>query len=234
VATVPEAGALLAALEAARVEPAALELLDSPSARGAEARGAEIPWRAKGAEGSWTVALLFEGSLAQVEALVGSAAALVPEHKPVVLEGGLSESFWQGVSELSAAGGSALTADGRARLFIRASVLPTDVPGLVQRWHAGRFDPSLGLQIHAHAASGHVNLKLTGSHVPILAEAWERACEDLRERDGTAHLVDAPPVLRSQLPLWFCASGPLPLMKALKDAFDPGGNLSPGRLPFDA
>ncbi|NUO96826.1 MAG: FAD-binding oxidoreductase, partial [Nonomuraea sp.] len=102
-----------------------------------------------------------------------------------------------------------------------------------------RFPPaSLGAVLAAAAGCG---LSLRGSAVAgrVLLEPWDPAADRdlpalvtrLRERveaaGGRVAVLAAPP--GSEVDRWGQVSA-LPLMRRVKERFDPGGRMSPGRL----
>ncbi len=235
VASASEAGELLAVLRAANLEPCALELLDGSAIRATAARDSSLPWRASVSVDSWTVAALFEGDLELVEEHSRRAQELVAGRRPIALDGPASDEFWEAVSDLSAPRGSALAPDGRGHLMAQVCVLPDQVAGLAERWKSGLFEDRLAVHLHAHAASGHLYVRVAGASLEALAASWTQALEDLEERqvEATAQLLDVPTALKTRIPLWHGSSGPLPLMRSLKQSFDPRGVLSPGRMEFE-
>jgi glycolate oxidase FAD binding subunit len=233
-----QAGALLEGLRTARIQLGALELLDAPCTRGADARGAGVPWRVSTDERAWAVAALLEGEAELVEAHLEQARGLAPGIRPVLLEGGFSESFWAGVADLSAPAGSSATPDGRGHILAQVSALPSDAARLCAAWKdlaqgPGQLAANTSVHVHAHAGAGHIFVRVYGPTHDALAAAWGRVLSDLEGTEAAAQLLDAPTALKRRVPLWWGSAGPLELMKTLKHTFDPDGILAPGRLPFD-
>jgi FAD/FMN-containing dehydrogenase len=99
-------------------------------------------------------------------------------------------------------------------------------------WKTRLSDDPLSIQVHAHAGSGHIFVRVSNASLESLESSWERLRAELERTEGTAEILDAPTALKSRVPLWCGSAGPIELMKSLKDCFDPAGALSPGRMDF--
>jgi glycolate oxidase FAD binding subunit len=105
-------------------------------------------------------------------------------------------------------------------VLLRLAHLPTGLPTLLQALPAGS-------EVAASAATG-----VTYASVP--AAQAVRALPSLRNalvpHDGTAVLLHAPDDVRDELDHWGPVGDALPLMRRVKDQFDPEGRMSPGRF----
>jgi glycolate oxidase FAD binding subunit len=116
----------------------------------------------------------------------------------------------------------------RAGTIAKVTLLPSDViPAL--DWIAGSSD-GLTYEIAGRAALGVLFLRLDG---PVEAES--RLLTSLRERidrgRGSVVLLRASDELKDAVDVWGPPGDALPLMRAVKHAFDPDGLLNPGRGP---
>ena len=85
-------------------------------------------------------------------------------------------------------------------------------------------------RITGHAGIGTTYLALSGGD----EEARVQVTEELREiwvrRGGSVVVRKAPPSTKSRLEAWGPVGDYLDLLRRVKDKFDPGGNLNPGRF----
>jgi glycolate oxidase FAD binding subunit len=112
--------------------------------------------------------------------------------------------------------------------LLKVSVLPTELAGTIALIEqlAGRR----GYRAAGRAGAGVFHLCIIGD-----VELQKRVINGLRDSlppgRGSAVLVKSPPGLRNQVDVWGPLGDGLPLMKAVKQQFDPAGILSPGRGP---
>lgn len=133
---------------------------------------------------------------------------------PEELCGGVEEAFWDGVRNFAARAGSALgvkvnTVISRVGTeFAKAGAVP-------------------GAAAVAWVGTGHVYLyapPAEASDLEQVARSW------LAPAEGTAVLELAPVDLRRRLPVWGDPGPAFALMQGLKQTFDPGRILNPGRF----
>ena len=136
---------------------------------------------------------------------------------------------------------------GRAGTLIRiafwAAALPAVLAVIDRAAAAAGLDP----QMAGSAAAGVIYVSLAGDAGPAAVAAFVAALRDAlaggeagarpasgRALDGppllaSAVVVHAPPPVRELVDLWGPVPG-LPLMRAVKDQFDPGHQMAPGRF----
>jgi glycolate oxidase FAD binding subunit len=129
-----------------------------------------------------------------------------------------------------------------AHLVLRLVALPTllgEVVGFVEDWEAtlGRFPTpgEPGLRMAAHVGAGILRVALDRVSV---GDLWgpERvqAIRGLRERmeglGGSLTVSSGPPPLVREVGTWGTVGREAPLLRTLKEQFDPQGILAPGRI----
>jgi glycolate oxidase FAD binding subunit len=116
-------------------------------------------------------------------------------------------------------------------LVARVSVLPAQLPALLQRFESEAVSRALLTEIAAHAGSG---VAWCQAHAPqgalplgLYAE-WMRI--HTRQAGGWIVFEHVPPDLRDRLDPWGFSEPSVPLMVKIKRALDPGDIFSPGRF----
>lgn len=133
-----------------------------------------------------------------------------------VLEGDAEAARWRAVRDFGW--------DGEG-VTVRLAVPPGAVPGVVE--DLGRTLPS-GAGIAAHPGAGTVWVSADPREVSPVALG---ALRDLAARHrGNFLLARSPVALRAGRDVWSPEPQALPLMRAVKQAFDPRGTLNPGRF----
>ncbi|MHB8295472.1 MAG: FAD-binding oxidoreductase [Acidimicrobiales bacterium] len=190
----------------------------------------ELYWDQSGGQGRMEA--LFEGSRASAGNQSALAAqiwhglgAIEIEQEPTVSRGAPGRS---GEAPAASAPGSA---PGSAKdVLVRVSVMPSELPVLLQA--LGKLSHELGLSpsLDGHAGVGSYHLRLPGSTAGHELEAMLAGLRDaLGARPSHVVVLQSPPSSPVIPDRW----GPVPglsLMRAVKDAFDPGHRLSPGRF----
>jgi glycolate oxidase FAD binding subunit len=147
----------------------------------------------------------------------GAAELIEAGSAPPVLEG-LSRRPWQ-----SASGGGALVG-------AKAACVPTELPGAIEDLWAAAGAHGLEVALQAHAGVGVTYLALRGGDVAALAAAFQEARERLARRGATVVALEAPPELKRKVDVWGPVGDAEGLMRRVKERFDPGGTMSPGRF----
>lgn len=137
------------------------------------------------------------------------------------LEVAASQAFWQSHSEA--------WASESAGVAISAGIRPRDVSRFVAvvEERLGREERPFDLTVSP--GTGAVRFRL--DHTAIAAEelrAWWKGAEHPERTVG--HVEFAPIAWKRGIDVWSLGAAPDPLMKAIKDQFDPQGILNPGRL----
>ena len=116
---------------------------------------------------------------------------------------------------------------GSEGTIVKLAALPTDVAGILDRIGTIVTERREVHAIIGRAALGIVLLRLGGT-----LDAQAAIVSDLRrevsERGGSAVLSSAPPQLLQDIGRWGPATDAVPLMRAVKQQFDPLNTLNPG------
>lgn len=220
--TLDQAALAARSLLMANLEPAAMELL-LPGTAGEN-----------GTAGAYGLAVALAESVGavryQVEQIRGHmrAEGATAVHELVDADG---DRLW---AQLSAAAGPeeiavASVAVPPARIrdaLAHAAVAAPGLPGFALSGHGGPGTGSLRLHFRA-AEPGRFEPEV---QIPALAEYLARLRADVEMWGGSMTLEAAVPTLKSRFPVWGKVGPALRLMRELKERFDPGGVLNPGRF----
>ena len=163
----------------------------------------------------------FESIEASVAQQSETASALVAEngYQARTLSESDEAEFWQGHARL---------ADDDRGALLKVSVLPTELAetlGVIERLAGKR-----GYIAAGRAGAGVFLLRITEE-----AQLQKRVIDGLRDAlqmgRGSAVVVKSSPDLRTHVDVWGPIGDGLAVMKAVKQQFDPGGILAPGRGP---
>src|SRR6266498_2949059 len=147
----------------------------------------------------------------------GAAELIEPGRAHPVLEG-LVMRPWQ-----SADGGEPLVG-------AKAACVPTELPGAIEDLWAAAGAHGLDVSLRAHAGVGVIYAALRGGDAAALAAAFMEARERLAGRGGTLVALEAPLELKRKVDVWGPVGDAEGLMRRVKQRFDPGGTMSPGRF----
>ena len=117
---------------------------------------------------------------------------------------------------------------------IRASVLPTDVPGALEslpdmenssglKWRATTQTSQGVIDIHWYGAEGESLSEHVGTAISKTAQAVRRV-------GGTAVVTHAPTRIKESLDVWGESTSAIDTMRNLKQQYDPNRLLNPGRF----
>jgi glycolate oxidase FAD binding subunit len=202
---------LAAALMASPLAPTAVEVDLPPSS------GSPVPRQRGGSEpvGPAMLAVLFEGSALGVPARCHAAAELLG-HESDELSIVDEQPAWWGRYPFGAG-------DVGLRLTVPPAQLAITVALL-------RDAAGVPVPVRGSAGIGVLYAALPGDlPVPRLAEILATVRAGLADRDGWCVAVCAPGPARTEVDLWGPAPG-LPLMRRVKEQFDPRRLLAPGRF----
>jgi glycolate oxidase FAD binding subunit len=177
--------------------------------RGLDPVAVELTWQT----GRGRVDVLFEGTEVGVTAQVGHAGV------------GLARAG------LAAADRPPPSPTDPAAVRVKVRHPPASLPGALHAIRDVEERRGLGLTATGHAATGATFVTLREEADP---EVVRGAIEDLRgwafAAGGGAVVLDAPFAVKHGLDVWGPAGDALPLMRRVKERFDPGRVLNPGRF----
>jgi glycolate dehydrogenase FAD-binding subunit len=177
----------------------------------------ELTWPGGNLPGRLTV--LFEGIQPGVDAQAATAAELLGRvgDAAVLGPGGTDAALSQlGVLQFE-----------KADVAVKVACPPAELPAAM----ADLAGPHGGAgPISAHAGTGVLWAASGGGDVPMLVNAITRIRERLAARGGTLVVVKAPAELKRAVDVWGPPGDALGLMRRVKERFDPGRRMNPGRF----
>jgi glycolate oxidase FAD binding subunit len=115
----------------------------------------------------------------------------------------------------------------------KVSVLPNHLAPFCQEVEAEAVRRGFAVHLQAHAGNGIVFLRFTragestADDIPAFVD-WLRVLG--KRLNGYVVIEEIDPSLKERVDVWGHVGGALPLMKRLKETFDPNGILNPGRF----
>ena len=119
---------------------------------------------------------------------------------------------------------------GEPLVGAKAACVPTELPGVIEDLWAAAAAHGLHTSLQAHAGMGVTYAALRGGDAGALAAAFVEARERLARRGGTLVALEAPLELKREVDVWGPVGDAAGLMRRVKERFDPGGTMSPGRF----
>jgi len=218
-----EQGVITQLLDSTTV-PNAVELLNREAAKQIAGQ-AGVPWP----EGSYGLAVAIGSVPEAVEAQIAAVRKLCGEGgspQGHVLDGAVHRTFWQGVRDFA-------LGDGH-RAVLKASVLLTKVVEAVRMGEEMAAKGGLSLGIISEAGSGIIRYYLRGDRPERLQQGVAEVVNTLRTfaqgTGGSLVILEAPPEVKAKVDVWGPVGSALPLMRGLKEQFDPQRILNPGRF----
>ena len=220
-----ELGTLAAKVLASPLAPTTLEFelsppqhpLQHPSAAAAPGAPLQHPSAAAAPGAPLRALIRFESIETAVEQQAQEAFRLARNNSSRIVGGEDEEALWEQHSRRPWDGDGAV---------VKVSVLPTELPGLL-RW--------LSQSSGSTEVSGRAGLSVFLARIGGSAEAQARLISGLRDMSppgrGSVVIVRGSPELKSLVDVWGPIGDGLPLMRAVKQQFDPAGILNPGRGP---
>jgi glycolate oxidase FAD binding subunit len=196
--------------------PVAIDLLDPDTAR--------ATFGERFGDG-WLLLVRFEGETEANRSQVSRLRALAAELSGLAVEPVEADTAFL-VDPRRVAGGS-------VSYWARASVAPSMVPAFVEKGKREAEGLGVALRVLARAGVGTVELFAPAqSPAPNEKEATlsKRLRALARSFRGHLLLVEAPVEVKREVDAWGEPPEGFSLMKRIKDRFDPGGVLSPGRF----
>lgn len=205
--------------------PSAVELLSGSAADEVGRRARVVPGK-KGPVLAVAVASVPDGVSAQLDQ-ARQMGRQVGGGEGQVLQGEAHERFWSAVSDFEPEGGSAL--------ILKASVLISEVAEAMRQGEEIAAKGRLRVATISEAGTGIVRYyfqadgagkesfdRLAGVVAPLRAFAIEAK--------GSLVVLQAPPEVKAKVDVWGPVGDVIAQMRGLKQQFDPGGTLNPGRF----
>ena len=228
VAPVPTARAARAAVAKlldSSLVPSAVELLNASAATEVGRQSGVVP-----GSGHCLLAVAVPSVPEAVKAQLEQARKMGREagaHDGLMLDGERHEKFWTAVRDLD--GG------GDAGMVLKASVLLDKVGEAVTHGERVAEKHGLSVAIVSEAGTGIVRyyLRAEGAgpdRFRRLAEAVAPLRAFATDAKGSLVVLHAPPEIKASVDVWGPVGEAFPLMRGLKERFDPGHILNPGRF----
>jgi FAD/FMN-containing dehydrogenase len=128
--------------------------------------------------------------------------------------------------------GQVVSSDMMSGITCRASVTPEQIENLYQLAENRCQKSSMGCGMLAHFSSGHMSfvfyqeVPFEEPHLDILAGMINDLQQAAVESGGSLVVEHAPAALKSRVEVWGPARDDLPIMRMLKNKFDPKGILN--------
>jgi len=174
-----------------------------------------------GASGNIAVDVRIDGIAAGVAAQAETVCKLAGNVNPFEPSSSMSNvDPWQAREQLWSSGASAT--------LCKLSLLPTQLSSTAEFIREALSDNAdWTLLMHS---TGLAWLQLDAADCARIADFISSIRAFLASSGGTAVVLKAPPLLRQKVDLWGSAGTALPLMKRIKEQFDPRGILNRGRF----
>jgi glycolate oxidase FAD binding subunit len=167
------------------------------------------------------VAALFEGIEPAVEAQTTAASQILSSHGEVrVLDGDDGEAFWEDLGRRPWAAGD---------VGLKVSAPPADLTAVLDSVLGAAGRREVEVRVSGHAGTGVTFAGLSGGE-DGLVEVVEEVREIRVRRGGSVLVQEAPLSIKSRLDAWGTGGDYLGLTRRVKEKFDPGYTMNPGRF----
>lgn len=119
---------------------------------------------------------------------------------------------------------------GEDGIEVKVSTPPAELTGVLDSVLGACSRRGVTPGVAGHAATGVTYVALSGGDEYARVEVVEELREIWVRRGGSVVVRDAPPAVKRRLDVWGPAGDYLGLTRRVKDKFDPGGILNPGRF----
>ncbi len=120
---------------------------------------------------------------------------------------------------------------GAGEVGVKISAEPAALPAVLHALDVVDQEHGLSAAVTAHAGTGVLWAGWPGPADPAtVAAAVEQLRAAMARYDGSVVVVAAPAEVKARLDVWGPVGDALPLMRRVKERFDPDGRLSPGRF----
>ena len=171
------------------------------------------------------------GRAKSVQRQIDDVASIVKSHGAIsnsVIEGGDAVSMWRRIGDIGWADETAPIAG------VRASVLPTDIPGVLASMPDSEDSSNLRWRATTQTAQGVIDIHWLGVDGEPPSEHVRAAISDtvkaVQRAGGTAVVTHAPTHVKETLDVWGETTSTIDTMRNLKRQYDPDRLLNPGRF----
>jgi glycolate oxidase FAD binding subunit len=170
---------------------------------------------------SGVVAALFEGIEPAAEAQASTATELLRSHGEVrTLDEGDGEEFWEDLGRRPWAAGD---------VGIKISAPPAELTAVLDSVLGASGRAGVETRISGHAGTGVTFVGLSGGE-DGLVDVVEEVREIWVRRGGSVVVQEAPLSIKSRVDAWGSGGDYLGLTRRVKEKFDPGYTMNPGRF----
>ena len=187
---------------------------------GGEERGPDSPGR--GERERLFLSVLFEGIEPGVAAQAATAQRLLGAHGTVrILDAGEQDAPWREARAYPWQGD-----DVGLKLTHLPTALPTILGSIVELAHTRGIEP----HVAGHAGTGVTFVGLSGGDAGPIGELLGELRAHVARAEGSVVVLQAPLDIKDGIDVWGPIGDALPLMRRVKERFDPAGILNPGRF----
>ncbi len=166
------------------------------------------------------IGILFEGIEPGAEAQAKTAAGLLQgDRDPSVFRGEAAMERWRDLAESS---------PEDAPVTLKVTCLPAELPDVLKRVNEAAKRCRMTTRVRGQIGNG---VLLVGLSVDETSQVVEMVT-DLRNfaHEGSVVVLEAPVEVKRRIDTWGSVGDALPLMRKVKEQFDPAGVLNPGRF----
>lgn len=113
---------------------------------------------------------------------------------------------------------------------LKVNIPPAGLPLILRTIQDTAGQSGISARIAGHAGSGVLLAGLTGGDGEAQMEVIREVREAVVRAGGSLVVIEAPLAVKKQAGVWGAGGDALPLMRRVKEQFDPGGVLNPGRF----
>ena len=166
------------------------------------------------------IGILFEGIEPGAEAQAKTAADLLQgDRDPSVFSGEAAMERWRDLAGPS---------PEDAPVTLRVTYLPAELPDVLKRVNEAAKRCRMTTRVRGQIGNGVLLVGLSGDETSQVVEM----VTDLRSfaHEGSVVVLEAPVEVKRRIDTWGAVGDALPLMRKVKEQFDPAGVLNPGRF----
>ncbi len=180
------------------------------------------PAHGRGVGGEGTLAVLFEGIEPGVAAQAATAVRLLNAHGMArILDTDEQDALWR-----DARAYPWQDRDVGLKLTHLPTALPTILESIVELAHTRGIES----RVAGHAGTGVTFVGLSGGDAGAIRELLGELRGRVDRAEGSVVVLQAPLDIKEGIDVWGPVGDALPLMRRVKERFDPEGMLNPGRF----